>query len=87
MKKLKITSVTCSMTRQVQAYSPAQFSMQAEVPEGADPEMVARELQRLVIRVLYKDTAKVRDALIEQIVDCGQNKQSTSGGAESEPNF
>jgi len=65
-----IKTISCSMTRQVQAYQPATFSMQAELADGEDPQAAAKELQRLVIKVLYKDSQILRDELISKLVDC-----------------
>ncbi len=64
---LKIKEITCSHTRQVQAYTPATFSITAQIGENDDPEVAAKDLQRLVLKVLYRDDVKQRDHLINTL--------------------
>ena len=64
---MKIKEITCSHTRQVQQYTPATFSITAQIDENDNAEEVAKDLQRLVLRVLYKDDVKQRDHLINTL--------------------
>ena len=64
---MKITSITCSMTRQVRQYEPQTFSMQAELTENEDLKECSRQLQKLVIRVLYRDSVKMQEPLMAMI--------------------
>jgi len=82
---LKITKVSCSITRQVQQFQPVVFSMEAEVPSGGNPEEIAKELQRIVIRVLYKDSPVLRDDYIKKIIDCDKSQKVSP--LPNQPNF
>ena len=66
----KITSVTVEHTRQVQQFNPVRISLTADIREGEDPQVVAKEVQRMVLMLTYKDDAKQRDMLIAGLVDC-----------------
>jgi hypothetical protein len=79
--QLKITKVSYSMTRQVTSFHPAVYSMEAEVSEGQTAEQVALELQKMVIKVLYRDQQKQRDMLIESL--CHPPKVDNSPQAKS----
>ncbi len=69
---MKITTIKYSMTRQITAFHPANFEIEANITEDEDPAECARALQELVIRILYKDKALERDSLIKQL--CNSDK-------------
>ncbi len=62
-----IKEITCSHTRQVTQFNPVMFSITAQINENDDPEIAAKDLQRLVLRVVYKDDVKQRDHLINTL--------------------
>ena len=65
---MKIKSITCQHTRQVKQFEPAVFSMTADITEDEDPMIAAKQVQDIVIRVLYKDDITQRDKLLHQLV-------------------
>lgn len=77
---MKITKISFEHTRQVQPFTPAKFSVEAEVTENEDVAKAAKELQRFVIMVLYKDDIKGRDHLINTLVDCKPKVETPTNG-------
>lgn len=70
---MKVTTITCEHTRQVRQFEPVRFSITAELGEKDSPVAAAKELQRLVLMICYKDDVKQRDHLIASLVDCMQS--------------
>ncbi len=83
---MKIKSITYSMTRQVTNFHPASFEISADVLEGENEQEVARELQRLTIRILYKDRPIERDSLIKQLCDSDNKTKIAINKTKDEEN-
>lgn len=76
---MKIITIKCEHTRQVIAFNPVRFEIGATLTDGEDPIRAAKELQRLVLQITYKDRPIERDSLIRKLVDCEpkvENKQA-----------
>lgn len=85
---MKIKTITVEHTRQVTQFNPVRFAITADITEGEDAEVAAKELQRLVLMVTYKDDVKQRDHLINSLVYPG-GKPNNIGFAKPQetPNF
>lgn len=71
---MKITKISYSMTRQIQPFHPASYTIEADITEGENPEEIAIALQLFTIKVLYKDSEKSRDELIKLLITDPSNK-------------
>lgn len=84
---MKITTITCEHTRQVTQFNPVRFAISADLTEKDDPEKCAKDLQRLVLMITYKDDPKQKDHLISSLCPKEDTKQTDPIRAEtSKPN-
>lgn len=79
---MKITTITCEHTRQVTQFNPVRFAISADLTEKDDPEKCAKDLQRLVLMITYKDDPKQRDHLINSLCPKEDAKQPEPVKAE-----
>ena len=75
-----IKKISYSITRQISAFHPTNFSIEADLVEGETPEEASKILQTLAIRILYRDKAAERDALIKTLIT-----DTTTAPADKQP--
>ncbi len=79
---MKPTSITIQHTRQVRQYEPVVISITADLKPGEDIMKASTELQKIVLRIIFKDQPKTRDEIIKVL--CAETEPETPKKQEPE---